>query len=309
RLCIDHNGRVKVRKAADATPAGLALETRKRKKRKRENGMSKRRRLSPHRPGSPRVAADRPFPTPALPPREPVRCFRRREVKLEKCRLTPRASPCSPPTHFWPAPAIYNLYIFDRHCQLVFYQDWHRQSRSLAAPGTAAGAAQQQQQQPTNVAPGAPTGASDGTAGGVATELTDMSLEEEAKLVYGVVFSLRNLVNKLSGKPLGNPVAGGAALRRLTIPAYKSSSDSFLAYRTSAYKLHYFETPTGLRFVLNTDPTVETEPMREVLRQIYTHIYVEYVVKNPLVKIDRQLISNEYFKNELNRYIGSLPIF
>lgn len=34
------------------------------------------------------------------------------------------------------------------------------------------------------------------------------------------------------------------------------------------------------RFVLITDPTVPS--LRECLKQIYTHIYVEHVIKNPV---------------------------
>ncbi|TPX56236.1 hypothetical protein PhCBS80983_g04694 [Powellomyces hirtus] len=123
-----------------------------------------------------------------------------------------------------------------------------------------------------------------------ATGATGMSLEEEAKLVYGVVFSLRNLVSKLSAKP---------------------GSDGFISYRTSTYKLHYFETPTGLKFVLNTDPHMES--MREALRTIYGQIYVEYVVKNPLMRQLTQSgvhpVQNDLFRGNLQRFVRSLPGF
>ena len=58
------------------------------------------------------------------------------------------------------------------------------------------------------------------------------------------------------------------------------SQDGFVTYRTNQYKLHYYETPTGLKFVINTDPLVDS--LRVVLRQIYTNFYVEFVVKNAL---------------------------
>ncbi|KAJ8664106.1 hypothetical protein O0I10_000384 [Lichtheimia ornata] len=88
-----------------------------------------------------------------------------------------------------------------------------------------------------------------------------MSIEEEAKLVYGVVFSLRNFVRKLS-----------------------ADQDEFISYRTSTYRLHYYETPTGLKFVMNSD--ANTESLRAVLKQIYVQLYVDFVVKNGLMKFE-----------------------
>ncbi|KAI8834488.1 Sybindin-like family-domain-containing protein, partial [Chytridium lagenaria] len=129
--------------------------------------------------------------------------------------------------------------------------------------------------------------------------------EEEAKLIYGVVYSLRNVVTKL--------VAG------------KPSNEGFLSFKTNVYKLHYFETASGMKFVMTTDP--DSENMREVLRQIFASIYVEYVVKNPLQvkpvappppettgkkKIPpppSPAINNELFKTNLLKYLRSLPNF
>ncbi|KAJ3328251.1 hypothetical protein HDU76_010304 [Blyttiomyces sp. JEL0837] len=66
---------------------------------------------------------------------------------------------------------------------------------------------------------------------GASNGVNDNAIEEEAKLVYGVVFSLRNVVNKL--------VAG------------KPSSEGFLSYRTNNYKLHYLEKASGLSQGIN----------------------------------------------------------
>ncbi|CAO3593101.1 unnamed protein product [Absidia cylindrospora] len=97
-----------------------------------------------------------------------------------------------------------------------------------------------------------------------------ISIEEEAKLVYGVILSLRNFVRKLTPTDGDNNSS--------------SQQDGFISYRTSTYRLHYYETPTGLKFVLNTDPA--TEGMRPVLKQIYVQLYVDFVVKNGLMRFD-----------------------
>ena len=49
---------------------------------------------------------------------------------------------------------------------------------------------------------------------------------------------------------------------------------SFISYRTGHYKLHYYETPTNLKFVMVTD--TKTNNLRIVLHQIYVGLYVEY---------------------------------
>jgi hypothetical protein len=78
------------------------------------------------------------------------------------------------------------------------------------------------------------------------------SAEDDAKLVFGVVFSLRNMTRKLTDE------------------------DSFVSYKTSKYRLHYYETPSNLRFVLLTDPGLDNQLV--VLKQIYVSYYLEYVV-------------------------------
>lgn len=75
--------------------------------------------------------------------------------------------------------------------------------------------------------------------------------DDNSKLIFGTVFSLRNMVRKLGG-----------------------DDDAFMSYRTADYKLHFYETPANLRFVIMTDTA--TMSMRNVLHQIYINLWVEY---------------------------------
>ena len=52
------------------------------------------------------------------------------------------------------------------------------------------------------------------------------------------------------------------------------SDDTFLSYRTGAYKLHYYETATNLKFVMLSD--IKTANLRPVMHQIYVNLYVEF---------------------------------
>ncbi|KAG8760826.1 TRAPP subunit bet5, partial [Ceratobasidium sp. 423] len=74
----------------------------------------------------------------------------------------------------------------------------------------------------------------------------ELPFDEEAKLVYGVLLSLRHMVQKLSGRP----------------------DEAFSSYTTAMYKLHYFETMSGYKFIMLTDPSADA--LRFILRQIYT---------------------------------------
>jgi hypothetical protein len=78
------------------------------------------------------------------------------------------------------------------------------------------------------------------------------------------------------------------------------------SYATSTYRLHYFETATGLRLILITNPKVPS--LRECLRQVYSGIYVEYVTKNPVQPLGTPITST-YFSQSLNKYIRGLPYF
>lgn len=116
---------------------------------------------------------------------------------------------------------------------------------------------------------------------------TGLPFDEEAKLVYGVVLSLRNMARKLSGR----------------------ENELFVNYRTSAYKLHVYETQSGYKFVMLGDPAGDS--LRFILRQIYIGPFLEYVVRNPLMTMDSRErgIDNEYFRASIDRLVRGLSVF
>lgn len=115
--------------------------------------------------------------------------------------------------------------------------------------------------------------------------------QNDAKLIFGTVFSLRNMVRKLGGE-----------------------DDAFISYRTGQYRMHYYETPTNLRFVILTDTA--TMNMRNVLHQIYINLWVEYGTS--IISISKRVLGGiqknknkkglgEKLTNELDVYSGQEP--
>ncbi|KAM0699742.1 hypothetical protein Q7P36_000745 [Cladosporium allicinum] len=157
--------------------------------------------------------------------------------------------------------SVYSFYIFDRHTECIYTKRWTK--------------AAVQRNSATNAL-------SNGDVPAVTRKA--LTVEDDAKLIFGTVFSLRRIVRQLGG-----------------------DDDSFLSYRTGEYKMHYFETPTQLKFVMLTDTRVGN--MRTVLHQIWATLYVEYVVKNPLSPVEHPKgvgVSNQLFEGGLESFINTI---
>ncbi|KAH9816494.1 Sybindin-like protein [Melampsora americana] len=225
---------------------------------------------------------------------------------------------------------IYSLYIFDRHCTIIYYQDWHRSplkpakpssnvlpnvSPTLSLPHLSSHSKSDQVRQssskgilPFDSNTGTWVAGEDvpnvlSTGRGVEERGTEIEsqtepssshplpglfFDEEAKLVYGLVFSLRNLVRKLTGRE--EPVH---------------------YYTTSTYSLHLFTTPTNITFVLLSSPI--TESLQPVLKNIWKTSWTDFVIRNPLVSIDSAQsgrgVDNELFRRSVDNTMRALTIF
>ena len=105
---------------------------------------------------------------------------------------------------------------------------------------------------------------------------TSMDREQEAKLLYGMLFSMKSFVNKLSPEDL---------------------KEGFQSFRTSQYRFNLYETPTKVKFVLNTDTALTHPVVRDLLKKLHSQVYVEFLVKNPLYQqgtpIESQLLTTK----------------
>ncbi|RKU43556.1 TRAPP subunit bet5 [Coniochaeta pulveracea] len=154
---------------------------------------------------------------------------------------------------------VYSFYIFDRHTECIYAKSWLPDSSR-------------------------PVSGSQPITNGSSKPIRRDDNDNTAKLIFGTVFSLRNMVRRLGG-----------------------DDDAFISYRTAQYKLHYYETPSNTRFVMLTD--IGTMSMRNVLHQIYINLWVEYVVKNPLSPVEHkggEGVKNELFELGLDQFVRGL---
>ena len=106
--------------------------------------------------------------------------------------------------------------------------------------------------------------------------------EEERKLVFGMLYSLKDLAAKLS------PSEGPEGLHVL---------------KTNTFTLHHYQSLTGLVFVLNTDNEVPDQ--YQTLKNIHSNIYIEYVARNPLYRRESpdEPINSPIFEKRVEEYL------
>lgn len=145
---------------------------------------------------------------------------------------------------------------------------------------------------------------------------------EDAKLMFGLLFSLKVLMNKMNpaGCVRGVGWGGAASTAHTHAPLHRhtrrsdmsasaggSGPDSgFFRYACSGYVLHHLETPTGYRIVLTSDAAAGD--LRGVLWSLYEQLLVGYALKNPLYAPGTTITATA-FVTEVDRYVRSLPAF
>lgn len=180
---------------------------------------------------------------------------------------------------------LYSFYIFDRHSEFLPSLPAHPHPQLTPPPAECIYSRRWTPTRPPSSSSktARPPSASSTTSPSTTTitPAQRSRLADDEKLIFGLVFSLRNMVQKLGGQ-----------------------DDTFLSYRTGEYKLHYYETPTRMKFVMLTDTKLNN--LRPYLHQIWANLYVEYVVKNPLAPVEHPGgigVANELFERALELFV------
>lgn len=167
--------------------------------------------------------------------------------------------------------------------------------------------------------------------------------DDDQKTMFGMLFALRNFSIKLSSTKNIHGGGQSVASAESSVLAAKSEKDDNTNSRTNnssksngnstaamnpsatstfdgvipgmpkffitdTYALHYYETLTGLRFVLTTSNDFGDLDVSAHLSHIYANIFVQYVVNNPLYT-PLTPITIPAFTTKLDNYVRQLPCF
>jgi len=116
---------------------------------------------------------------------------------------------------------------------------------------------------------------------------TSMSKEEEAKLLYGMLFSLKSFSAKLS------PV---------------DQKTGFMSYKTSVYRLSLYETASSLKFVVNTDNESSQQEIRDLMDSLYSNVYVEFAAKSPMF-VPGEMVTSNLFRTKVDQFIKGSSLY
>lgn len=106
--------------------------------------------------------------------------------------------------------------------------------------------------------------------------------EEKHKLVYGFLQTIISFINHFN------------------------DATDFITYSTETYRFSVLTLPTGYTIVLITSNTSRTKDFyKRLLKQFYRDVYVELVVKNPVIKPGQE-ITSKLFREQTIYYYASL---
>lgn len=88
--------------------------------------------------------------------------------------------------------------------------------------------------------------------------------------------------------------------------AHFNDTTDFITYSTETYQFSVLTLPTDYKIVLitTTNVTKSKEYYKRVLQQFYREVYVELVVKNPVIKPGQE-ITSKLFREQVIYYYAS----
>jgi hypothetical protein len=167
---------------------------------------------------------------------------------------------------------IYTLFVFDRHGVCLLFREWNKVKRHRGAPAAVGSAA-----------------ADSKSSKSPALKTVQHTVEDEQKLMFGLIFSSKIFANQMSPRVL-----------------QENESDNLYTISTKEFKVHCLETLTGLRWALTTDAKVPR--MQDALRRLY-QLYVDTCMKNPLYKLSQGFADVPIFTQQMEMFVTRLPHF
>lgn len=114
-----------------------------------------------------------------------------------------------------------------------------------------------------------------------------------SQLLFGILYSLKTISLKL-------------------IDLEDSLPNTLKSFTLGQYRVHYFESLTGLKFILVSDLAIDN--LQSVLWELYSKYYLKNVVQNSLSPVEFTQVDeggricNERFISETDEFIRGLPV-
>lgn len=165
---------------------------------------------------------------------------------------------------------VHSLHVFDRKGKVLFTKRYVKDGSSL----TTATTDPQQKQQPD---------------------------DDQLKLVFGMIYSLREVATSLSGGGGSGGSGGGGGLHSV---------------KTGASTLYNYETSSGMRFALyvtgdnqSSTHASHATSIRQALAHVYHSIWIQSVTRSPLYRPTHPNVSATNFEQSVDSYLGNQPWF
>jgi len=144
----------------------------------------------------------------------------------------------------------------------------------------------------------------------------EADLAEQRKLVFGMLFSLREITAALSPQGGSDENSAGAATT--------ATEDRGLhSVRTGASTLYSYETASGMRFALyatndggkdggdsgDKDDGERAQSVRKALSYIYNDLWITYVSRSPLYDPTSPNVDDTNFEYKVVEYLEKFPWF
>lgn len=157
------------------------------------------------------------------------------------------------------------LFIFDRRGKCLFKRFWNHKGIAGSSGGSLS--------------------SSSVTTSSTTTTAAALKEDERAKLVYGMLFSLKQLIPTLSPGEV--------------------KEDGIRSLSTETITLHALESSTGMRFALCTSHANRKKQaeIRLLLERMYSELYVDFVLQDPSYT-PGSVIKNSSFSSALDKLLS-----
>ncbi|ODV86472.1 hypothetical protein CANARDRAFT_22363 [[Candida] arabinofermentans NRRL YB-2248] len=231
--------------------------------------------------------------------------------------------------------AIYSFWVYDRHCNCIYQREYSPLTASTSTSASATTTSQtgstprlsqsnsalnnssvQRFQQ--SGADNSDTTISNNTSLGSSSvnnkiqellnngSINAINDNNVSKLLFGTLFSLRKISISLTSAPASETTDDEVFSSHTSLNKF----NELKSFQTLNYKVHFYETLTGLKFLVVTDPTIRDLQLE--LRNIYENHYLNYVVRNQLCQVEfkeHEVISNDKFIQSVDAFWSGLPEF